>query len=157
MLFPKNDISSIQRRFEEKYIPEPNSGCWLWMACLSKKGYGELMMRHSKRVELAHRISYNLFHGEIGNNHVLHKCDNPCCVNPEHLEIGSHKKNMEQMADRGRAWMKGRKGSLHPQVKITREIADKIKQDRRPSRSVAAQYNLSHTHVLYIRKGIHWN
>ena len=69
------------KRFEARYIPEPNSGCWLWEGHLNDDGYGTL------GVENAHRVSWELFRGGIPDGlDIDHLCRNRGCVNPEHLE-----------------------------------------------------------------------
>lgn len=75
----------IHRRLESKFIPEPNSGCWLWYGATDDKGYGRLKFCNAN--VLAHRLSYELIVGPIPDGMVLdHLCRNPACVNPEHLE-----------------------------------------------------------------------
>ena len=75
--------------FEDKYIPEPNSGCWIWIRACHRQGYGW----HCG--ELAHRFSFRKHHGvDPGEQKVLHRCDNPYCVNPDHLFIGSQEDNV---------------------------------------------------------------
>lgn len=76
---------SPEASFEAKYIPEPNSGCWLWIGALNPNGYGQLKMPH--QAVLAHRFSYERFNGPLLEGMVLdHLCRQRCCVNPEHLE-----------------------------------------------------------------------
>ena len=88
----------IMNRFEKKFIPEPNSGCWLWLDCLNRGGYG-VFYNGTKNV-LAHRFSYERVHGAIPKGKELdHLCRVPCCVNPDHLEAVTHKENVR----RGRA------------------------------------------------------
>lgn len=72
-------------RFFEKFIPEPNSGCWLWEGALFVTGYGAI--RHQNKTQYAHRVSYGLLRGNIPDGlHIDHLCRNRCCVNPDHLE-----------------------------------------------------------------------
>lgn len=79
--------------FEEKISPEPNSGCWLWTGFEYGNGYGGVKRR--PRVILAHRYAWELFVGEIPDSmNVLHRCDTPKCVNPQHLFLGTHLDNM---------------------------------------------------------------
>lgn len=85
----------------ERMIPVPESGCWLWTGGLSK-GYGNIM--DGTRCRLAHRVSYELFVGEIPKGkQVLHRCDVPCCINPRHLFLGTRSDNMRDCFQKGRA------------------------------------------------------
>lgn len=77
-----------------------DGGCWLWRGALDDKGYGRIKI--AKGMRLAHRISWLLKKGPIGDLNVLHKCDNPACVNPDHLFLGTHSDNMKD------CWAKGR-------------------------------------------------
>lgn len=74
----------IEPRFADKYIPEPMSGCWLWLAAL-QRGYG--VFKIGGKYHPAHRVSFELAGRDIGDGMVLdHLCRNPACVNPDHLE-----------------------------------------------------------------------
>ncbi len=149
-MFLEEDRPSVLRRFEEKYIPEPNSGCWLWTASLTNKGYGELMLRHTRRTIGAHRISYKLFKGVIPDDmNVLHMCDIPSCVNPDHLELGTQAQNMQDSVSRGRS----RKGRVFPdEWKLSQDEVEALRKDSRASRKVAQTYGISHMQVQHIRR-----
>lgn len=98
---------SLLERFEEKYIPVPESGCWIWLGCVTRGEYG--MISNKGKMFLAHRISWELHNGPIpaGDGYhglcVLHKCDETLCVRPEHLMLGSHADNMRDMVEKGRS------------------------------------------------------
>lgn len=87
--------------FHNSYIPEPNSGCWIWEKSLNNRGYG-LLQRGGYR-GYAHRFSYSHFIGNIPKGmFVCHQCDLRCCVNPDHLWIGTHIDNMNDCLAKGR-------------------------------------------------------
>ena len=77
------------------------NGCWNWKGGLSGCGYGYITFEGKKQG--AHRVSYKLFNGPIPKNMlVLHKCDNRACINPDHLFLGTHQDNMDDMWEKGR-------------------------------------------------------
>jgi hypothetical protein len=88
-------------RFERKFIPEPNSGCWLWTDAVTAKGYGRILVGNKSRI--ASRVSHYIYKGTIPTGLlVCHTCDTPSCVNPDHLWLGSAADNMKDCSDKGR-------------------------------------------------------
>jgi hypothetical protein len=90
-------------RLMSKVTPEPNTGCWLWTgATLARRGYGCLSVRN--RTVSAHRWAWTVLRGPIPKGlSVLHKCDNPACVNAEtHLFLGTTKDNTRDMLNKRR-------------------------------------------------------
>lgn len=80
-----------------------HDGCWEWIGTKNNAGYGSFRMNSSKPTEGAHRISYKIANGTIGDGlFVLHKCDNKKCVNPSHLFLGSQKDNVRDCINKGR-------------------------------------------------------
>jgi hypothetical protein len=80
-----------------------DSGCWEWLRAVRTDGYGTVKDRRDITVG-AHRVSWQEHKGEIPEGlHVLHKCDNKLCVNPDHLFLGTHKDNMKDMIGKGRS------------------------------------------------------
>ena len=85
--------------FEEKIERIPFSGCWIWMAGLARNGYGQTSENH--KTKFAHRMAWKLYRGEIPDGlFVLHKCDIKCCVNPDHLYLGTQKDNIRDVLER---------------------------------------------------------
>lgn len=98
-------MKSLKERFEDKYIPEPNSGCWLWTGSLTRGGYGHIrdMVGDNWGMRRAHRVSYELNKGDIPQGKVImHTCDNPLCVNPSHLKVGTNLENTRDKVSKGR-------------------------------------------------------
>lgn len=85
----------IRRSFDEKYLPEPNTGCWLWMMSTRPDGYGEFYTGVVKLTRLAHRVAYMMFVGPVPEGLDLdHLCRVRSCVNPAHLEPVTRRTNL---------------------------------------------------------------
>lgn len=100
-------MADLVTKFEVKFTPEPNTGCWLWNGPHNLQGYGRFTISRKSsigyRTQAAHRFSWLLYRGPIENDFwVLHKCDTPACVNPDHLFLGTRTDNVHDMAKKGR-------------------------------------------------------
>lgn len=116
-------VDAFRERFESKTMPEPNSGCWLWMAYVDEIGYGITVFRRGQYK--AHRVSWTIYRGEIPDGlKVLHKCDVRCCVNPDHLFLGTQADNVRDMFAKGRNRSpKPLRGDANPMARLTGEHA----------------------------------
>ncbi len=129
--------------------------CWLWKRYLDEGGYGHIM--DSGKIRGAHRVSYELHHGRIPDGmHVRHRCDNPPCVNPAHLELGTNADNMADKLARGRA-AAGPAIVRQSTLKLTPELVLAIRADARSTAEVARDYGLSMVHVRNVRSGKAWS
>lgn len=96
------DPASVVRRFWSKVAIGEPSECWEWLGAKSR-GYGLLSSKQGEAPFKAHRLAYELFVGTISSGQVVrHKCDNPSCCNPFHLDIGTHRDNVMDRVRRGR-------------------------------------------------------
>ena len=101
------------------------NSCWEWNASKERKGYGEFRASCLGGRWLAHRLSWFFRHGEIPNGlWVLHQCDNPSCVNPSHLYLGTSDDNISDMVSRNRT----AKGARHSQAKLIQSEVDEIRR-----------------------------
>lgn len=113
----------ILERFWSKIDKENNpNDCWEWMACKNRKGYGDFGINGI--TYQAHRLSFLIHNGgSVDGMLVCHKCDNPSCVNPDHLWVGTTQENTLDMLKKGRSL----KGEYHPISKLTEEIVLRIR------------------------------
>jgi hypothetical protein len=140
-------------------------GCWLWTGGLRRK-YGSF--GRSGRLYLAHRMAWELSYGAIpAGMSVCHKCDNPPCVNPAHLFIGTHAENMADMAAKGRSrgfpgdlhWSRQNldklpRGDAHANSKLTDAQVREVRAALGTNRQIAREYGVSDTLIGRIRRGV---
>lgn len=92
-------LTAIQRYVKER-VKVTRSGCWEWMGSRTRGGYGQA--RVAGKAWAAHRLAYTAWRGLIRRGYVIrHKCDNPPCCNPKHLEPGWHEDNTRDIVERG--------------------------------------------------------
>jgi hypothetical protein len=148
MLFPD---AAVAERFSRKVELIPFSDCHYWNGCVEKRGYGRFGI--GSKVYLAHRVSYALANGDCPKHlEIRHRCDNPSCVNPAHLEPGTHRENMADMQARRRQ----RLGERHPCAKLTdAQMADLICAIEAGEQTgiIADRFGVSRAHVSCIRHG----
>jgi hypothetical protein len=137
----------------ERCIPEPNSGCWLWLLSVNRWGYG--VLRREKKDVFAHRWSWTLHRGTIPPGMlVCHKCDVPSCCNPDHLFLGTDADNNADMVRKGRNVVL--KGEDSANAKLTADAVRAIREDIRFYRLIAIDYGVSETTISLIRRRLIW-
>jgi hypothetical protein len=144
-----------KRPFDESYIPEPMSGCWLWEGVETRHGYGQI--RHNGPKIMAHRASWLIHRGEIPPGLlVLHKCDTPACVNPDHLFLGTALDNGRDRVKKGRSAAHKRSGEKSHLAKLTADAVRAIRSDIRVQHVIARDYGISQTAVGLIKRRERW-
>lgn len=140
----------IKDRLMKRVFKDPVSGCWLWMgSSMSRDGYGSFKLDGKNRT--THRVSYEVFKGEIPEGMcVLHTCDMPPCVNPEHLFLGTPKDNAADRVQRKRQIPTGPRLSPNTVLEI-RSLIGKITRDE-----IAYTYGLSIRHLRRIANNTAW-
>ena len=144
-------------RFEQKFIPEPMSGCWLWTSGLFSNGYGQFSLNGSPVG--AHRFSFETYVGPIGEGlYVCHKCDNRLCVNPEHLFLGTAQDNKLDCMAKGRVVQV--RGEDQGSAKLTTEKVLAIRSlptlPLALAKEYAAKWGVCWRTLYRVRQGVRW-
>jgi hypothetical protein len=162
---------TVEERFW-RYVRKTDS-CWLWTGALNHKGYGMLSVNNSKAA--AHRLSWEMANGPIPNGlFACHNCpsgDNPRCVNPAHLFLGTQDDNMKDASRKGRIRATRCRGdrqwqNLHPErrmrgeangrARLSEEQVRAIRADARKQADIAAAFGVSKSLVAQIRRREIW-
>ena len=126
-------------------------GCWEWQACTSQAGYGNFGL--NGQCKLSHRIMYEIGHGKIpAKMFVCHACDNPSCVRPSHLFLGTQKDNMMDASNKHRIAHGERGGN----ATLKEDDVIQIRNSKDKGKEVAKQYNISESTVSKIRLRRRW-
>jgi hypothetical protein len=144
----KITVTPLEIRFWKKVEMIPFHSCWEWAGSKRKDGYGQIALT-KKSMLAAHRVSYQLHFGEIPKNLcVCHICDNPSCVNPKHLFLGTHADNCEDKVKKYRS-----------RKKLTPDLVSKIREDYLLTprhNGLAKKYGVSRETILAITKRKTW-
>jgi hypothetical protein len=142
-------------RFESKFVR--GNGCWEWNGCASPVGYGFFYYGDGLGMVNAHRAAWMLYRGSIPDgSQVLHRCDNPSCVNPDHLFLGTHQENMDDKGAKGRQ----AEGEGHGLAKMNNRAVMEIRAafDAGISpKAIGDFYGLNRTNVYTIAKRKTWD
>lgn len=145
-------VKSIESRLAGRWEPEPNTGCWLWIGSVINRrrgvrgSYGVIRLSPSTAL-LAHRASYMVHVGPVpASACVMHVCDTPPCVNPDHLRLGTVADNNADMAHKLR----------HGQARLTPDIVREVRASDEPHTVLARRYGVSPRAITFCRNGITW-
>lgn len=127
------------------------NGCWLWQGKRDQSGRGKL--NFNTKVVTASRASYEAWRGKIGSGlFVCHHCDNPQCVNPDHLFLGTSADNTHDARDKGRL----AHGETHASAKLTEGQVRDVLCSNASTKALARQLNVNPRTVRSIRQGRAW-
>lgn len=142
---------TIEDRFFSRFV-KVDSGCWQWRAHTDKDGYG--FLPGDRQNIRAHRLSYELHCGPIPEGMIVcHKCDNPGCVNPDHLFIGTHKDNAQDALRKKRHYL----GEKNGRSKLTEHQAAQIKTSSQTGQELAKIYGVTKSTINRIKRGESWH
>lgn len=151
----KSRTKSLPDRFWPRVGNPLTDGCWEWVGQTNRNGYGVLWVLEEGKQRLAHRISWTINVGPIPNGIcVLHRCDNPRCVNPEHLFLGTQTDNLDDCTSKGRRPAGERNGASKltlSQVKEIRALRESETQD-----SIALRYGVSRRAIGFVLSNATW-
>jgi len=145
-------MTALRERLLAKVVSNQQTECWECAAAPDGE-YGRI--RSNCKQYLAHRISWELHHGAIPNGMlVCHSCDNPRCINPEHLFLGTHSANMADMSRKGRRrGITAVFGEQHGRAKITDADVVAIRSSGASAKDLALEYGVSDRQIRHIRAG----
>ena len=144
-------------RFNAKWVADPETGCWRWIGAHLPAGYGILKKKGERTYHYAHRLSYEMHTGlPSKGKHVLHKCDHPWCVNPDHLFIGtSHDNHMDQK-QKNRHLAGQKNGNAKISEQDVREIKA-LASVGMAQHKIADRYGVCQMQVSRIVRGTRWS
>jgi hypothetical protein len=157
---------SVSERFFKRFAIDSDTGCWNWTGAKNAKGYGVIggkidgkRYAPAGQMMLAHRVSWILHFGEIPEGSgahgmiVMHKCDNPGCVNPQHLRLGTQSENVLDMDRKGRRTTRALSGVEHGRAIIKDQaVIDLICSTQGKTKELAERFGVSVNVVKQIRQ-----
>lgn len=147
---------NIKERLIKHTTKDPTTGCWNWSK--SKTAYGYGIIKVAGKVELAHRVSFSIFKGPLTLPCVCHICDNPSCINPDHLFNGTNLDNIHDKVSKGRQGRAGqRKGEKHSLAKLTEQDVLLIRASPLKQKELAALYKTTQSNISLIKHKRNWS
>lgn len=153
---PKTGSARLTREGRLHYNVDDITGCWNWSRYRNALGYGVLGVPLD-RTMLAHRYAWEVYKGVVpAGLCVLHRCDNPSCVNPEHLFLGTQADNNEDMHNKGRGVIP--RGETHGCAKLTNKQVQEIREQfgKLSDCELARRYGVTSGAIRHMRLGITW-
>jgi hypothetical protein len=162
-------MPKMARKIEDRFWEKVNrdgpiqyhmdTPCWEWIHTLWPSGYGKFKCEHKNK--RANRVAWVITYGKIPDGMlVLHDCDNPKCVNPEHLFLGTHLDNAKDREQKGRGRNWRAQGDKHPNAKLTLEKVAQIRQrfaNGETARDLAKEFGIHHQTIYPIISRKRWN
>lgn len=149
---------SLEERFFRKV--QKTESCWLWTGNKRRLGYGSIQEGGKGSPTLsAHRLSYRIHKGEIPEGMVvMHSCDNPSCVNPDHLSVGTYKENTADMIAKGRKRTVAPLGVGNGKAKLNESLVQYIRQNPHKSHAaLARELGVGANAIRGVRIGRTWS
>ena len=141
---------SLRDRFFARFVKLEN-GCWQWSAHSDKDGYG--VLPGDRQNTRAHRLSYEIHNGQIPDGLIVcHHCDNPGCVNPDHLFVGTTKDNAQDALKKRRHYV----GEKNGRSKLTEENVKEILESYLNGQQLANKFDVTRHTVNNVRRGKTW-
>ena len=145
-------VRSLESRMDE-YIRKEPGGCWIWTGATDAFGYGRVTLPRPRRPGLAHRAAYELWRGSIPSGlWVLHRCDNPKCVNPSHLFLGTPQDNVRDMTSKSRQ----ARGAQNAAARLTSDDVSLILSSSEAGTVLAAMFGVCASTINRVRRGETW-
>lgn len=149
-------VALTEKRFWRRV--DKTQGCWLWRGPVTSDGYGKVyIILFSQKIYSASRVAWVLTHGPIPSGmEICHHCDNPPCVRPEHLFLGTHADNMQDASKKKR--FNDRRGENGNRAKLTEQQVREILALRGQitQRELARKFNVSKRAIEVIHQGTSW-
>ena len=145
---------TITARFKQLVEHDPATGCWNWIGTSDKRtGRGFFQIHDSETPMIASRAAWRIYRGSIpAGKFVLHRCDNQRCVCPEHLFLGTHQTNMDDMVAKGRSLC----GERNRQAKLTEDAVNEIRSSALNQPELAAKYGVTQTTISKVQLRRAW-
>jgi uncharacterized protein (DUF433 family) len=150
-------LNTTIQRFNAKIEKDAVSECWIWIASTAGSGYGQFRIPGTRRNVYAHRMAWELRNGTVpAEKAVCHSCDNPRCVNPDHLFLGDQSVNMKDMAAKSRHLF-GEKNSQSKLTAIEVHAIHEASASGQTQSAIAKRFRIGQMTVCRILRGERWH